>query len=415
MIGDHLFCIGSIVGDSDSEWYKRSRNMENFEYDVAISFAGEQRPEAQAIAKELQKAGVKVFYDEYELATLWGKDLFEHLADVYQRKARYCLTLVSEAYAAKVWTTHERRNAQARALVQKTEYILPVRFDDTDIPGLPATVGYLRFQDHGVNGICDLLLQKLGKQGDVPHLTKRKVTTSPRACIVDPNQNLQAYIPVAECTWGNTEATLVFQPDDPTDGPFLESLRGSRHALHIAFKTNIGLCRVEEVQHALKAGQDQWTLHLRIEQSDFTPNMEMGFQGMSADDIAEKRARRILLNENLFIEEKGAMADVANNALREVLIRGMQTPLQPTASPFPALYELYGREPTKFLEICWIVGVLLLKTSGAVAEVSTLEIGTDGKDLQVDFTGKRRKQYSNRPAAIINIKGTCDLAKRTMK
>jgi|GEM_PF-4535638 len=133
-----------------------------FEYDVAISFAGEQRPEAEAIAACLRSTGVKVFYDRYEQANLWGKDLYEHLSDIYNKKARYCLMLVSVAYAGKVWTTHERKNAQARALSQRSEYILPVRFDETEIPGLPSTVGYLEFEDHGAQGICTLLLQKLG-------------------------------------------------------------------------------------------------------------------------------------------------------------------------------------------------------------------------------------------------------------
>lgn len=133
-----------------------------FEYDVAISFAGEQRDEAEAIADCLRDSGIKVFYDKYETANLWGKDLYEHLSDVYQNKARYCLMLVSAAYADKVWTTLERRNAQARALIQKGEYILPVRFDETAIPGLPDTVAYLAFDENGVQRISALLIQKLG-------------------------------------------------------------------------------------------------------------------------------------------------------------------------------------------------------------------------------------------------------------
>jgi hypothetical protein len=62
---------------------------------------------------------------------------------------------------------------------------------------------------------------------------------------------------VTECEWGNTEATIVFQPDDPTDPPFLDSLRGTRNQLIISFKHNAGLCRVEDVQHLLRDGKDQ--------------------------------------------------------------------------------------------------------------------------------------------------------------
>jgi hypothetical protein len=41
-----------------------------FNYDVAISFAGEQRKEAEAITDCLKKNEVKVFYDGYEKADL---------------------------------------------------------------------------------------------------------------------------------------------------------------------------------------------------------------------------------------------------------------------------------------------------------------------------------------------------------
>jgi len=152
-----------------------------FDYDVAISFAGEQRPEAEAIAACLEKNNVKFFYDRYEQANLWGKDLYEHLSNVYYKKARYCLMLVSGTYAEKVWPTLERKNAQARALLEKGEYILPVRFDDTEIPGLLPTVGYVHYQDYGAQGICSLLLEKLGLSGpsEKPSVDRRVVGPEP--------------------------------------------------------------------------------------------------------------------------------------------------------------------------------------------------------------------------------------------
>lgn len=132
-----------------------------FEFDVALSFAGENREYVAGIANQLRARGVKVFYDEYEQATLWGKDLYEHLDDVYQRAARYCVLFVSEHYAHKVWTTHERKSAQARALREKEEYILPVRFDDTEIPGLRPTIGYIDTRSTTLDELTDLILRKV--------------------------------------------------------------------------------------------------------------------------------------------------------------------------------------------------------------------------------------------------------------
>src|SRR2546428_1912436 len=102
-----------------------------YAYDVAISYAGEDRNYAQTLADALRLRNVKVFYDRYERTTLWGKNLYEYLSDLYQHKSRYCVMLLSQHYASKVWTTHERRAAQNRAVRENEEYILPICLDDT--------------------------------------------------------------------------------------------------------------------------------------------------------------------------------------------------------------------------------------------------------------------------------------------
>ena len=132
-----------------------------FRFDVALSFAGEDRNYVDNIAAQLRERGLRVFYDKYEQATLWGKDLYEHLDRVYQQEARYCVLFASEHYARKVWTTHERRSAQARALSDKEEYIPPVRFDDTEIPGLRPTIGYVDTRSTTLDELIDLILQKV--------------------------------------------------------------------------------------------------------------------------------------------------------------------------------------------------------------------------------------------------------------
>jgi hypothetical protein len=62
-----------------------------FEYHVALSFAGEDRAYVDMIAENLKARGVRVFYDDYEKADLWGKDLYVHLTQIYRAKARYTL------------------------------------------------------------------------------------------------------------------------------------------------------------------------------------------------------------------------------------------------------------------------------------------------------------------------------------
>jgi len=149
----------------EAESYDKSKETihPEFEYDVTISFAGEDRKFARQLAEELKKHGIRVFYDEFETATLWGKNLYEYLSDIYQNKARACIMLLSKHYATKSWTNLERKNAQARAFRENLEYILPIRLDDTEIPGMLSTVAYLSVSDYTVEKIADLVVEKLYK------------------------------------------------------------------------------------------------------------------------------------------------------------------------------------------------------------------------------------------------------------
>ena len=136
---------------------------EAYEYDVALSFAGEDRIHADALAEALRRRGLSVFYDTYEKSTLWGKNLYTYLSDVYENRARYCIMFLSQHYAQKLWTNHEREAAQARAFAENEEYILPVRLDRTKIPGIPLTVSYLSWPPETAETIADAIMEKLGK------------------------------------------------------------------------------------------------------------------------------------------------------------------------------------------------------------------------------------------------------------
>jgi hypothetical protein len=133
-----------------------------FIYDVALSFAGEDRIYVEEVANLLRSFGVKVFYDKFEEANLWGKNLYEHLNDVYKSKAKYTLMFISKYYKEKLWTNHERKSMQERAFNEAKEYILPARFDDTEIPGLHSTLGYVDLRDKSPADLVAIICSKIG-------------------------------------------------------------------------------------------------------------------------------------------------------------------------------------------------------------------------------------------------------------
>jgi len=141
-----------------------------YEFDVALSFAGEDRPYVSQVAEILRAYGIRVFYDVYEQHSLWGKDLYSHLDEVYRVRSRYCVMFLSKHYREKLWTDHERKSAQARAFNERGEYLLPVRLDHTEIPGVKPTTGYLNGEKLNPMEIANMICAKIGFETEVAEL-----------------------------------------------------------------------------------------------------------------------------------------------------------------------------------------------------------------------------------------------------
>lgn len=133
-------------------------------YDIALSFAGEEREYVQEVADILKSKGITVFYDRFEEANLWGKNLYEYFSNIYQT-ASFTIMFISKNYKQKMWTDLERQSMQERALKENQEYILPARFDDTEIPGLLSTIGFVSLSDKSPKDFCEIICQKLITSG----------------------------------------------------------------------------------------------------------------------------------------------------------------------------------------------------------------------------------------------------------
>jgi hypothetical protein len=110
------------------------------EYDVCLSFADEQRDYVNEVATLLRDKNIRVFYDDFLGTRLLGEDLIEYFDKIFRLRSRYCVVFISAEYATKRWTTQEWRSILNRAFHSPGVYVLPVRFDDTDLPGAPDTV-----------------------------------------------------------------------------------------------------------------------------------------------------------------------------------------------------------------------------------------------------------------------------------
>lgn len=176
---------------------EHSMNERKFDYDIAFSFAGEDREYVERVADFLIKENISIFYDKFEVANLWGKDLYSHLDSVYGKKARFCVVFVSESYSAKLWTNHERVSAQARAFSDKNEYILPARFDDTEIPGIRDTVGYIDLRELPPEEFGQIIIAKLERNISGLKLTKPIESQVEMSCNTESNKAVHARAQIA--------------------------------------------------------------------------------------------------------------------------------------------------------------------------------------------------------------------------
>ena len=56
---------------------------EKYDYDVAFSFAGDDRQIVESLANRLKQQNVSVFYDRDKQSQMWGENLQEYLTDIY--------------------------------------------------------------------------------------------------------------------------------------------------------------------------------------------------------------------------------------------------------------------------------------------------------------------------------------------
>jgi len=135
---------------------------------VALSFPGEVRPEiakvADLLAKELGRT--KVFYDAYHTAELARINLDVHLQSIYRDQSLLVVPFICADYDKKEWCGLEWRAIRAIIKEKRDDQVMPIRLDDTELPGLFSIDGYIDFRDHTPDEVTQLILERVrSRQG----------------------------------------------------------------------------------------------------------------------------------------------------------------------------------------------------------------------------------------------------------
>jgi len=108
-----------------------------YEFDVAISFAGENRELARKFSEKLEIFDVSVFYDELYESNLLGKALTKQFSRIFNEESRFVFCLLDKHHKEKIWPTFERETFRTRV---GEEAIIPLYLDNSVFLGIPEDI-----------------------------------------------------------------------------------------------------------------------------------------------------------------------------------------------------------------------------------------------------------------------------------
>lgn len=134
---------------------------QDFDWDFAISFAGENRELARTIADLLETLDCTVFYDQYYEANYLGTAWSQQFRDIFGSRSRYVVCLLDSHHADKIWPTFERECFTTRV---EDSAVIPIYLDDTPFVAIPKDIVGIDFKNgdmQDIEFITDNIVLKL--------------------------------------------------------------------------------------------------------------------------------------------------------------------------------------------------------------------------------------------------------------
>jgi hypothetical protein len=128
-------------------------------YDLAFSFAGEDRDYVEKVKVECEKLGLTVYYDQDRRIEQWGKSFIGEQRKVYSGyKTKHFVPFISQHYFVKPVPTDEFKSALMES-IRRSQYILPIKLDNSkvSIEYLSEDTQYLKSADYSPQQLAGAL------------------------------------------------------------------------------------------------------------------------------------------------------------------------------------------------------------------------------------------------------------------
>jgi hypothetical protein len=144
------------------------QDAKTYQFDFAISFAGENRVLAKHLAEHLEMLDASVFYDENFEANYLGKAWSAEFNRIFGLDSRFVVCILDEHHLKKIWPTFERECFSARVADGD---VIPIFLDDTKFVGIPQDIIGIKFKsklegDDWKTEADDVVLKLLERAGE---------------------------------------------------------------------------------------------------------------------------------------------------------------------------------------------------------------------------------------------------------
>lgn len=114
-----------------------------YKYDIALSYAGEQKAYVSRVCRILKMKGLSVFFADDQQEELTGIDMTTKFYDVFHNQCFLIAAFVSDEYLKKDITMHEATIGKMRSREEKRNCLIPVYFGEARLPDFNPDINYL--------------------------------------------------------------------------------------------------------------------------------------------------------------------------------------------------------------------------------------------------------------------------------
>jgi len=203
--------------------------------------------------------------------------------------------------------------------------------------------------------------------------------------------------------------TMTLSVEDDEDAAKFKALRSHNRTLVIGWDVDAASVSVRDYREVHRDGKRVVELVLTEEQRSSSFGSEVTFNGITPDQIALRRARRILLDERAVVSELGTFSTQRmNDDMLEHYVSGSAggSGIGIVASPIPGIVAADNDEATA-IEVVRLVCAFLLVITNTVERISKLDVRRVPGGIAVDFAGIRARQYSNQDPTPLKVSGVC--------